>query len=639
MRFVNGKGVRIMLSLAAAAGAGYGMVACKTRTDAQSAVKGYGGPTTFTDRCGKAIDAVDPELYTRSPRPTISDQEVEACIKIDMDAYAQSQVYQDDVRDFQRAGGYNRGPEAGRSKYAPSGGRYNSDGPYVSSGKSDAYNGDGRPWVRYLTLTHLYNASEGKDNIRRYVAGLSKLINSLSSEPQIVRTPTIDPAGTIVRINLYDYGWTPAMWDLVFSKDGVQFKVPDRDGRGKPIDKFEDVPPYIYQRVYDRALEGVYGRGDWFVAKASIPPLYHELLKPPGLDHITDTDLELEAALFGYPEQLEANIMTNRVLRAGFNQSGVSANNRMIERHQITTGYYWKSYDFDRSSQTRSFMVNPFGPCFRVANPVSPNGNKAIFSKCDDLLKTNPAFDGKDPLVPQLVPDDAKFAAQRVFQQAGGEAIWSLPNKLQGYLLVKGDGDRLSIGPANIVANNGDKQRRAEIINGLSCMNCHFDGMIRGKPDQLHDIMMNIKDDKNLKWVASVDPRDIEAFAETVTAKGALDAAIEKDINDYKKAEIAAMGTDVERGNSALEPVNFLNNRYDQDVDLASAAAELGVSADQLRTAIQDGDFQGNEALKNLALKLQRAADATIQRKDFELAFEAFQRFVTVNANIYTGRR
>ena len=66
---------------------------------------------------------------------------------------------------------------------------------------------------------------------------------------------------------------------------------------------------------------------DWFIATASGPPLYNELLSLP----LTDRELE---------KKLDVDVVGNlmnargiRVWRAGFNNSGVSTNNRVVERH------------------------------------------------------------------------------------------------------------------------------------------------------------------------------------------------------------------------------------------------------------------------------------------------------------------
>ena len=81
-------------------------------------------------------------------------------------------------------------------------------------------------------------------------------------------------------------------------------------------------------------------RADWFIATASLPPLYHDILDLPKTDRELETQLEVNVA-----ENLK-NAPSVRVWRAGFNNSGVSVNNRIVERHKSRYGAYWKSYDF-----------------------------------------------------------------------------------------------------------------------------------------------------------------------------------------------------------------------------------------------------------------------------------------------------
>ncbi len=92
---------------------------------------------------------------------------------------------------------------------------------------------------------------------------------------------------------------------------------------------------------------------DWFLATASLPPLYHDILGLP------QTDRLLEA-------QLEVNVASNirnapgiDVWRAGFNDSGVSKNNRVVERHTSRYGAYWKSYDFAGSAGSQNIFTHP----------------------------------------------------------------------------------------------------------------------------------------------------------------------------------------------------------------------------------------------------------------------------------------
>ena len=64
-----------------------------------------------------------------------------------------------------------------------------------------------RPFARYFTTTHLYNAGESPEDLGAYHVALSKLINSLSWGPDITNPESIDGAKTIFYIDLRDYEW------------------------------------------------------------------------------------------------------------------------------------------------------------------------------------------------------------------------------------------------------------------------------------------------------------------------------------------------------------------------------------------------------------------------------------------------
>src|SRR6185503_9031676 len=115
------------------------------------------------------------------------------------------------------------------------------------------------------------------------------------------------------------------------------------------------------------------------------------------------------------------NIKQERVARAGFNSSGVSRNNRLIERHESGATVYWKSYDFGGNTGRQNLFAQPTGP----------------------------------------------GANADTFLHDGGEIIFSLPNGLQAYLLVDGKGNRIDKGPVAIVSD--PKQGDRQVTNGISC--------------------------------------------------------------------------------------------------------------------------------------------------------------------------
>ncbi|MCI0485036.1 MAG: hypothetical protein L0229_00270 [Blastocatellia bacterium] len=178
-----------------------------------------------------------------------------------------------------------------------------------------------RSYLRYFSIAHLYNAGATQEEMESHTVALAKLINSLSWHPEITRPAPIDPSGTLFRIDLRDYNWTAATWDRLLA--AYPYGLRARDARVVTFLSGADLP---------------YIRADWFVANASMPPLYHDLLGLP------ETIGQLERML-GVDTFRNLREEKN-VARAGVRNSGVSHNNRVLERHVSPYGAYWKSYDF-----------------------------------------------------------------------------------------------------------------------------------------------------------------------------------------------------------------------------------------------------------------------------------------------------
>ena len=157
-----------------------------------------------------------------------------------------------------------------------------------------------RRFTRYFTLAHLYNAGLSGDEMQSYRHGLSKLVNSLSWGRRVVVPKVIDPAGTVFRIDLRDYQWNEKVWDAVLAVNPYGVAATTEEAK-RAADLSRCPLPYV--------------RGDWFVAAASRPPLYHEVLQLP------KTEQELEKLL---RVDVAEDIRSERVARAGFNSSGVS---------------------------------------------------------------------------------------------------------------------------------------------------------------------------------------------------------------------------------------------------------------------------------------------------------------------------
>jgi hypothetical protein len=362
-----------------------------------------------------------------------------------------------------------------------------------------------RKGMRYITLSNLYNACAKDDDMELYRQAVVKLLNSLSRNPDVLELKTIDPEGTIIAFNLDDLNWTEADWNSIIA--------------AYPYAMRPDSTAYdTVKTVTDTPLAWV--RGDWFAFTASRPPLYYDLLKLP------KTFAEFEKT---ENVDVKKDIDNFLVKRSGFAQSGVSKHNRLIERHLISTGYYWTSYDFKGDTDEQSLFLHPLGP------------------------------DGEN-----------------AFHPAGGETIFSLPNGFQAYYLNKASGERLDKGPTEIVLD--DSQRDRAVTNAISCFGCHKTGMNRNR-DEIRDRIVN---DRSF----SADVRkQVEALYPPVEE---MNKILEQDAKHYQAALEAAglhPGLDTD---GPLESINALSRHYENDVRQYMAAADFGLERDALKARLSD---------------------------------------------------
>jgi mono/diheme cytochrome c family protein len=162
------------------------------------------------------------------------------------------------------------------------------------------------------------------------------------------------------------------------------------------------------------------------------------------------------------------------------------------------------------------------------------------------------------------------------FVAAGGELIFNLPNGMQAYLLVDAAGRRIDKAPTAIVSDPRRPDRAVE--NGVSCMGCHAAGILP-KADQLRDAIAPRLSDRDAELVRRLHP-----------PAATLDAHYDRDRARFAAA-LAAIGEQI--GDPADEPIALLVGRYEAELDLALAAAELGLRSEQLRAQLGRGRVLG----------------------------------------------
>jgi len=306
-------------------------------------------------------------------------------------------------------------------------------------------------------------------------------------------------------------------------------------------------------------------RADWFVATATRPPLYHKLLDLPDTDKALEDQLGVDiAANFQSP-------LADRIARAGFEKSGVSGQNRLLERSESKFGAYWKSYDFKADSPHIKLRRFPLGPL--------------------NLFAT-----GKHPF------------PRQAFEHDGGEIIFGLANGLQAYLLIDGKGHRIDEGPISVVSDPLKTSGTPAIVTGVSCMACHKQGYLSFK-DTIRDhsaVFGNAE-----KHVQLLYPQQKK-----------LDELVEADVQRYSTALEAATAPFLRAGkgnkNRPLsdfpEPVGEVARQYRLTfLDLAAIARELDLDDRQELMA-----KVGEKKLKQLGLESLTKQGGLIGRLEWE---------------------
>ena len=278
-----------------------------------------------------------------------------------------------------------------------------------------------RPYFRFFSSNNALTAGATKEELKTQQQALAKAINHLSMQPTLVRPTVVDAElETIFAVDIRKLGWQRRpflseagqesdvdLFDLVLLEYPYSIAFSDSTNFEQLWDLFMErsdmVRPIPYLRI------------DWFVSVATQFPLYEDILGLPIRLHELEEMIGVDS---------EMNMRDFVAKRAGMTVSGVSQNNRVVERHPARYGSYWKSYDFETSKGRQNMFVDPMH-----------------------------------------------------FDFAGGEMIFNLPNGLQGYLITDTQGNRINAAPTSIVTDKFAPDKT--VRNGLACMRCHDKGMKR----------------------------------------------------------------------------------------------------------------------------------------------------------------
>ena len=291
-----------------------------------------------------------------------------------------------------------------------------------------------RPFIRYFSIRHLLDAGVTPQRLAEQRAAIAKAINHLSRERELFVPQPIDTVagGTVMAIDLRKLGWhrkvlsdagdaslTLNVFDLVLLEYPYGILPVGSETYDRVRAEFLDVAEQVLPIPFIRA--------DWFCSVALQPPLYHDLLQLPATLAELEDDLGVD---------VQENLESGLALRGGMMVSGVSRNNRVVERHPHRDGFYWKSHDFATNTGSENILSKPI-----------------------------------------------EFVA------SGGEMIFRLPNGAQAYYVCDARGNRIDAAPTSIVVDKFASDR--VVRNGLGCIRCHNAG-IKDFHDIVHDVVKTL---------------------------------------------------------------------------------------------------------------------------------------------------
>ena len=400
---------------------------------------------------------------------------------------------------------------------------------------------------RYLSLAHFVDQGRPATEVTRAKNVLAFTVNSLSRRGNIVSMVPIDAQGSIYRIRLSDLGWNAALWDQLTS-----------------------FYPYClasqvagHQSLYAQlGTQAPFVRADWLLDTATQPPLYDLLINLPASVNALAAQLGVNIANdINHPGLVEPD----NLVRFAVKRSGVSLHNRMAERHLGTAGQYlWISYDFKTGVGNEDVFANPLGP---------------------------------------KVVDQQGFV--HTFANDAGEVIFTMPNGMQGYMLVNAAGQKIAVADTAIVR---DIRRPGGVVtNGISCFGCHApSGMIRpASTNQMRDyIQTHVADFSNQEF------NEISSLYPPVLSPDVLNI----DSGRYRGAADSLDGGGPERG--ALEYLPFVAfvGDYEANLGFRGAAAEFNQDPVDFKTTVLANDAD-NRTLP------RTAQDPLISRVDFVCAW------------------
>jgi hypothetical protein len=187
--------------------------------------------------------------------------------------------------------------------------------------------------------------------------------------------------------------------------------------------------------------------------------------------------------------------------------------------------------------------------------------------------------------------NDSIFEDPFGFAEGGTEAIFTLPNGMLGFIIADEAGNIVE--DSDILLDTNQNNFRA--ITSISCAGCHQTGFIT-VVDEVRDVALS-----NAR-ASDLNRDEIEQLEAVYPDPDVFARQIESDTNDFYRSALSRVDLPIQ----GADPVSFVFLRFDQDINLATAAGDLAVTPEELEENIQ-----------LLQPEVNTVRNGTIDRDDF----------------------
>lgn len=379
-------------------------------------------------------------------------------------------------------------------------------------------NSNDRLNTRFLSVCEQFN--EGRD-IEPYISALDKSLNSVSIRRDLAVSKPTGVTGCNRAVDLRDFGITFAEWELLVQSNPFARTFESFTSRGILVKQLTQTrQAWLPAHVFAFTAFDA----QVYPCLLDLPETLADLQILLGIDTLQDNfdQEDRETYLFGH---------TGSPIAIG--------KPRMHLRTQSDDGFYYQSYDIVTANsglRDKNIFQSPFPIEARSANTLNPDGHEVIFS---------------------------------------------LRNRMIGFFLADGLGNRQEFAPLDLVVDTEASGRALDpTIRYLSCNRCHAQGLI-ARNDEIYN---KVRKDNSFNNI------DVQKSSFWHGRPDGLAAAIRQD-NKIFNDSVADLGI----GPNEQDPINNYTDRLRQESEILQVASLMFMTPEEFSNALAGTDISINE--------------------------------------------